>query len=256
VRKWLLAAGWIALGVPAWAGDGALEISQACVEAGCFPGDTPGFPIQTEAEKKYVLTSSLVVGSLNVPGVVLAYNAALDLNDFTIRGPTFCDGDPVVCVNKGSGGVDGVSLGELSVLRNGTVTGFGRHGVYVNDAVLVDDVQVVHNGEDGISGLGRGSVIKNCRIHHNGDRGIQLGFLGSLITGNTVFFNAGSGISAPAATIVGNAIYKNGSFGIDGFGTAGYGSNSLYLNNGSNGIQVSNGNQIGGNVCGNDTVCP
>lgn len=254
--KKLLAVGWLALAAPAWAGDGALEINQACVENGCFPGDTPGFPIQTEAEKKYVLTSSLVVGSLNVPGVVLAYNAALDLNDFTIRGPTFCDGDPVDCVNTGNGSVDGVSLGERSVLRNGTVTGFGRMGVYVNDAALVDDVQISHNGQDGISGLGMGSVIKNCRIHDNGDRGIQLSFLGALITGNAVFFNAGIGISAPAATIVGNSIYKNGGFGIEGFGTAGYGSNNLYFNNGSNGTQVNGGDQIGGNVCGGDTVCP
>lgn len=30
---------------PAFAGDGRLEINQACVAAGCVAGDAPGFPI-------------------------------------------------------------------------------------------------------------------------------------------------------------------------------------------------------------------
>ena len=34
-----------ALPAPSFAGDGVLEISQACVSLGCFPGDGPGFPV-------------------------------------------------------------------------------------------------------------------------------------------------------------------------------------------------------------------
>ena len=41
------------------AGDGRLEINQSCIATGCFPGDAPGFPVETQEGKSYVLTSSL-----------------------------------------------------------------------------------------------------------------------------------------------------------------------------------------------------
>jgi hypothetical protein len=41
--------------------DGVLEINQACVSVGCFPGDLAGFPVTISSTGSYRLTSSLDV---------------------------------------------------------------------------------------------------------------------------------------------------------------------------------------------------
>jgi hypothetical protein len=63
------------------ASDGRFEINQSCVATGCFPGDAAGFPVQTQANESYVLTSDIAVrvgrtsghsgpisGSMSIPG--------------------------------------------------------------------------------------------------------------------------------------------------------------------------------------------
>ena len=50
------------LATSSWAGDGVLEINQACaVETGCMPGDTAGFPVAILTSGSYRLTSSPAV---------------------------------------------------------------------------------------------------------------------------------------------------------------------------------------------------
>src|SRR6476619_1942828 len=105
-RWWELVAGAtvaIALATIAGASDGRLEINQACVAAGCFAADTPGFPVETQANRSYVLTSGLTVPDANTTAVILNQNSALDLNGFTIQGVTTCSASPTVCSNTGSG---------------------------------------------------------------------------------------------------------------------------------------------------------
>jgi hypothetical protein len=42
------------------AADGRYEINQTCAEqTGCFPGDSPGFPITIEGSGSYIFTGSL-----------------------------------------------------------------------------------------------------------------------------------------------------------------------------------------------------
>lgn len=57
-----LVAGLVLAAGPALASDGRLEIHQACVTAGCFPGDGPGLPVQVPAGASAVMTSSLALG--------------------------------------------------------------------------------------------------------------------------------------------------------------------------------------------------
>lgn len=90
-------------GSVAAASDGALEISSACIATGCFAGDTPGFPVETQAGKRYILTNDLTLPSANTDGINLATSATLDLNGFALVGPATCTGSPAVCVGSGSG---------------------------------------------------------------------------------------------------------------------------------------------------------
>ncbi len=101
MRSWIVGCAWLGVACVARAGDGRLEINQACVAAGCFAGDTPGFPVETQAKQSYVLTSGLTVPDANTSAVVLNSNSALDLNGFTIQGVTTCSASPTVCSNTG-----------------------------------------------------------------------------------------------------------------------------------------------------------
>ena len=87
-RNVMLGIASLGLAGMAHAGDGRLEINQACVATGCFAGDTPGFPIQTRSGKKYAFTSDVTLPAANgIDGVTLASSATLDLNGFSLSGP-------------------------------------------------------------------------------------------------------------------------------------------------------------------------
>ena len=74
-------------------GDGVAEINQtAALAGGVTPADTPGFPVTLSQPGSYVLTSNLVV-STEVIGIdVTADNVSIDLNGFSLIGPTTCTG--------------------------------------------------------------------------------------------------------------------------------------------------------------------
>ena len=59
----LLVGAAVAAAPPAFAADGVAEISQTCALAGCFPGDTAGYPVTIDgsAGRSFVLTSDLIV---------------------------------------------------------------------------------------------------------------------------------------------------------------------------------------------------
>jgi len=109
--------------IAAHAGDGRLEINAACVAAGCFAGDTPGFPVQITSAGSYLLTSNLTVPDADTTAITLGAGASLDLGGFTIAGPTSCTGTPAVCT--GTGGGSGISSGTQTSVRNGRITGMG-----------------------------------------------------------------------------------------------------------------------------------
>ena len=253
----------IAVAPVAVASDGRLEINQACVAAGCFVGDTPGFPVETQARQSYVLTSGLAVPDANTTAITLNENSALDLNGFTIQGVTTCSASPTLCTNTGSG--YGVNAYGGAQIRNGTILGMGSAGIR-GAGLLVENVRIEHSGGIGISGGNGGAAwtIRGCRVQLNGSHGIDLsigaGGDGAIVERNVIRRIGGDGVSGEDLTVTNNAINANDGYGLNlNFFAAdsGYAGNVINDNNGGNGsAQVSGGVQMGSNVCGGDTTCP
>lgn len=188
------------------AGEGALEINQACAEGpGCFPDDDPGFPVRILNSGSYVLTSNLTVPQevdaittqrtdAGFPDIL---DIAIDLNGFTISSNTRCTELPLVCspVSFTSGyGIrllaseDGVFLVHGGVVKNMAVTGINCAGngictiedvVATQNAVSgigvrgsVRNAQAIRNGFDGI-GASDSSVVENCVARENADNGFS-----------------------------------------------------------------------------------
>ena len=60
--------------------EGALEINQACVAGGCFPGDTAGFPVTIATRGNYELTSNLTLDNTDQRAIkVNSDNVVIDL---------------------------------------------------------------------------------------------------------------------------------------------------------------------------------
>src|SRR5579864_3177056 len=80
--------------LPAFAVDGVVLINQANALAGnVTPGDTPGFPVTISQSGSYKLSSNLVIADPNANGIqITADNVTIDLNGFSIIGPSVCNG--------------------------------------------------------------------------------------------------------------------------------------------------------------------
>ncbi len=221
----------LVLAQPILAADGVMEISQTCAlsAAGCFAGDTQGFPVTIEGSGSYGLTSDLAVGNQTAVQINAgAAGATLDLNGFAIRGNTVCAGTPVVCSPSGVGtGVRIVAMGVR--VANGAISGMSSHGVNAtgHDA-QIENLRLTSNGGACIKG-GQGALIRNNTMRLCGAEGI-VSSAGSLVVENTVAFCGGLGVSLDPLS--------------------GSGSNVLRSNNGGAGNpQVSEGVNVAPNVC-------
>jgi hypothetical protein len=209
--------------------DGVIEINQArALEGGITAGDPPGFPIEINASGSYRFTSNIDVPS-TVNGVrIAAGNVTLDLNGF------------VLSSSGEVGNNDGIIVGDYPdvEVRNGTVRFFFLRGIFFTGGTgsRVIDVRVVNNLSDGIRIDGVGSHIERCTALDNGQHGIHL---------------AGNGL------VLNSVVRRSTSHGLFLGTRSGYRSNVLTDNNGGNlNAQVSNGQQLGLNLCGNDLICP
>lgn len=232
------------------AADGVIEINQLCATTTGCGSDSPGFPVQTESGRSYVLTSSLAVTDAEVTAVTLASGATLDLNGFSITGPAVCTGTPPSCVGLGSG--DGVSAGEGTTIRNGRIKGMGGDGVTGGAGTRVENLLLESNGDDGIDAslAPRGWRITDCRILRNRDEGISFeGGAGGVVMRNSIWGNGGFGILGGQLLIGENAIYGNGDAGwsISGGAAAGY--NALYGNDGASAETVGSSIQTDPSIC-------
>ncbi len=236
----LICLALIALAGPALAVDGVREINQACVAAGCFAGDDPGFPVEITLGGSHILTSDLDVRNevdpenvtaitISVPSQVID-GVLVDLNGFRILGPNECfGGSPVTqCINPGTGiGID--SGDNEGSIRNGFIHGMGDDCIQLSSQARVESMQIRHCGGDGIQAA-----------------------TGGLFLNNIVSFNGGNGISAAESSLVmGNSIDSNMGSGIAGPATLGYGNNVISRN----GSAVTLGTQIGSNLC-DAALCP
>lgn len=246
------------------ASDGRLEINQTCVATGCFPGDTPGFPVQISAGGSFLLTSNLVVPDGNTTAISGTNNLRIDLNGFEISGITTCTGTPVTsCTNTGTGA--GILGGDNTMIRNGAIRRMGSYGIRAGDGTLIEDMVVEQNGATGIDAGygGAGWVVRDTRILRNGGDGFSTFYNyaepegGCVITGNTIYGNEENGIASGVGVASNNAISFNGGYALYLAAHLAITGNQFYENNGGNANpQLNGGEQIGGNGCGSAATCP
>jgi len=206
---------------PARAGDGVLEINQACaLQTGCFAGDDPGLPVAITAAapaKSFRLTGDLVLATDTSAIAIRTSYVRLDLGGFSVRGPVSCQGTPLVCAPlAGSNGiaVDDPATREGVEVRNGAVVGFGGAGLRLGDRSVVESVRAFQNRIDGVD-VGAGSLVRDVLAGRNGVIGIRVGE-GSRVSGSDASENGGSGISAivGSAHVLDSVARGNASFGI------------------------------------------
>src|SRR5436190_432567 len=91
--RWLAPALLLAgLSCNMYAVDGIILIDQnRALAGGVTPGDAPGFPVTISQRGSYRLASDLIVPNANTTAIVVnANNVTIDLNGFSIIGPTVC----------------------------------------------------------------------------------------------------------------------------------------------------------------------
>jgi len=133
---------------------------------------------------------------------VSADDVTLDLNGFSLVG-----------VAGSLSGIVVAGPAENLTVRNGTVRGWGLHGVDSTSAadVLVERVRASGNGGSGIECGGERSTVRRCTASLNQD-----GIVGAeLIEGCVARENTGDGLAAgPGAAILDSVANANGASGI------------------------------------------
>jgi hypothetical protein len=216
-----------------YAVDGVVLIDQNRALAGnVTPGDSAGFPVTISVAGSYRLAGNLTVPNANTTALsITADNVTIDLNGFSIVGPTVCSGNPLFCSPTGTGvGVDARSQFSITVI-NGSVRGMGNTGIYAGYGAHIEKVSVMSNGQDGIAVSG-GSVSGSTALY-NGRTGITANL--SVISGNSATFNGGDGIVAFVGTVSGNIAGENARFGFNlGFCPSVMLGNTAFNNTGGN----------------------
>jgi hypothetical protein len=218
--------------------DGAILISQTTVLGG-LAGDGFGLPITITQPGLYRLTSNIVVPDANTTAIqIIASHVTLDLNGFSILGPTVCifeGGSPWVTSCSPTGTGIGVSSDANAIgvaVRNGNVSGMGSRGIELN---------------------GLGGRVEGITASHNGFNAIRTGFA-SINSSNIAILNR-SGITASgAAVLVGNTATLNTLLGFN-VGTDTGAAFNVSIQNGPP-DNLTPGLDVGGNVCGLNTLCP
>jgi hypothetical protein len=194
--------------------DGVIEISSACINFGCMPGDSAGAPVTISQSGSYILTSNLSTTNADTTLIeISASDVSLNLNGFTISGVTTCANTPVTaCSNTGNGiGVDvnndrvRVYNGNIRNMGNVclsstldhtvnhfhdlTVSECGGAGI-VSPSGLISDVLVNRVGGQGILIFIGNTLVKDSHITGNRTEG-QLGG----VCANNVFQGNGSALN-------------------------------------------------------------
>jgi hypothetical protein len=257
------------LGVaPAYAVDGVKLLKQ--------PGS---FPIVISEPGSYRLKGNLVVPDANTTAIrITVANVTIDLNGFTILGPTVCDDDGACAPTGGGQGITtpgNAGSREGVTVRNGTIQGMGSDGVSLSEFSVVEHLRAISNGNNGIyAGFG-GRIVGNV-ASRNGNRGIAAGpgavISGNVVEGNYIGINGGGfgtgtiasnvvrgnrahGIICWSGVVVDNLVSRNG-FGPGG-GTPSPGITAIQgsrvfgnsvVNNARVGIEMTSGSAYGNNV--------
>jgi hypothetical protein len=260
----------------------SIAVVVCMLSAPAFAGDVKllkqpsAFPLLINNAGSYRLKSNITVPDANTTAIsITADNVTLDLNGYSITGPTMCSGGPPVtsCTPTGTGnGIDSASGNAGITVLNGTVQGMGHWGLHLGSRARIEKVRAVSNGFQGISTDFQSTLVEDTAVN-NGDSGIvtssaavvsgnvSMGNLadgisaGGLVSGNTTERNAGSGLTAIDATVIGNrAGFNNGAGLVVAGGEVGYANNVFRLN--TFGSVLGGGTDMGHNDCNGSTTCP
>jgi hypothetical protein len=223
-----------ALTCPLYAVDGVVLINQNVALAGnVTPGDTPGFPVTISLPGSYKLSGNLTVPDANTTAIdITADSVTLDLNGFSIVGPTVCSGVPVTsCSPTGTGvGIHtGLPIGVA--ISNGVIRGMGSVAIQADEGARIKEIRAISNGSGGI--LNVNGSVESCEALGNGG---TVGIEASEVIGNFADFNAGSGIITLSIAVNNRAFHNHGD-GIQTFFT-GTVKGNFARDNGSAGINA------------------
>lgn len=260
LARW--SAAWalsLAVTAPALAVDGVIEVNQVrALAGGVTAGDTPGFPVSINTSGSYVLTSNLTTvgtaNALSTTAILVASNdVTIDMNGFSILGPTVCDcGEPEAtpsCAPNGVGEgiqVTGATVSGLAVF-NGQLTGLPANGVQGGQNARISDLTLVGNGGYGAS-AGTNSIIERVVAACNGGRGVVLTGPGTIRT-VAAWDNKLSGIFAVSSRVVvlSSSARDNGEAGISVTGRSMVHASTTTRNGGA-GVDASSEMVLNGNV--------
>lgn len=237
MRAFILIAALMHIGL-ASAQDGALEINQACVENGCFEGDTrTGFPVYTQGPGLYRLTSNLVVpaGTQAISAFATEGQAVLDLNGFSIIGPNSCEGQPVSGCTESTNfaGVRGSGDGGTIIIRNGHISGF-REGVSCEGACVLEGLTLSSNSSYGatqaVGSNQEGLIVRRSTFESNGNNALRSDHAGTMITDSVFKWNA-EGPSVGAGSFRDNVVSNNGAQSF--FGSETFLSRNVFVQSGA-----------------------
>ena len=237
------------------------------------PGDAAGFPITLSVAGVYKLTGNLVVPAQTRGIHITADGVTLDLNGYSIAGPVTCNiqASPA-CIGVLPGFNSGIdSVGQITVIRNGTVRGFAGAGISLTmpGGSIVQDVLVTMNAYSGIqiysSGAGSldlgGMRISRVTATQNDNHGIWInGPKPSTINIDNSVANANKGDGFSLAGAAGNhgtlkdlVAEKNTGYGLYVLNSDPYSllSGSRFLNNAQgtiSGTPISGGGNLSGGM--------
>ncbi|MCB1553651.1 MAG: hypothetical protein KDJ14_07545 [Xanthomonadales bacterium] len=230
---------WFLLPALSMAGPGSLEINQACVADGCFPGDAGGFPVTVAASGSYSLTSNLLVPDENTHAIVVdAASVSIELNGFTIEGPVRCTGLEDDCTPGGGSGVGILATsGSTNVsVSNGSIVGMGWKGLQLVGQSSIERMRVEHARRAAAS-LGVGGRVSQSAANRNGYLGWEA--TDARLIDVTATGNGQAGINCARCIVERATVHDNVGVGMfDGYGSIV--TNSVFARNGI-GVWSTNG---------------
>lgn len=227
------------------------------------------FPIVLVEPGAYVLVTNLDVAldPLATPDTdaiqIAADNVSLNMNGFSIIGPATCTGSPVdscepVGETEAGSGVDACPAdvcAKNTSVHDGTIHGMPGRGLRLGDGARVERVRAEENGEGGIE-VGSDSAVSDCQAIGNDAFGISSGDSSRLLH-NTATGNGGPGTSTGERCVVAGNVLTGNVTGLFLRNNSGYFENVVTGNDADVSAEgAGDPEQLGKNLCGNDTGCP
>jgi hypothetical protein len=191
------------------------------------------FMVKITEPGHYRLTGNLVVPNADTTAIEInADDVEIDLGGFAVRGPSSCSSAPVTCKPSGPGnGVHAVWRHNI-VVKNGTISGMGNVGIYL-------EMNTAH--------------VEKVRVEHNAGGGVVL--FGGTLSNSVVQGNGNDGLIGLDTQVQRSIIRGNQGYGFKAYGESSYAHTSFSGNNNSQEQLRGKPKSGGGNSCGK-TPCP